>query len=201
MYDWIDWEQIPDILTKEQFYQICHISKDTARYLLQSGKVPCKYTGKRTHCYQIRKEDVKAYLHSRGICPENYTAPPGWYGTQCKNSTGMPRMLSAQTLKKLHSYYTALLVSCPDVMSVTEITDLTGYHKTTVNNWCCKKLVPYFTRHRMNYIPKAALVKFFCSEDFRTISHKTRWHIHTLRDFNQRLHDQQNSAKGVDHIG
>ena len=45
----INWGKVPDELTMEQFYKLCHVSKKTARYLLRSGKIPCKYTGKRTH--------------------------------------------------------------------------------------------------------------------------------------------------------
>ena len=56
----INWDEIPETITKDQFYRICHISKQTARFLLQSGKVPCKYSGKRTRCYTIKKNDVIA---------------------------------------------------------------------------------------------------------------------------------------------
>lgn len=42
----INWDEIPEIITKDQLYQICHISKSTAQYLLQSGKKPCEYSGK-----------------------------------------------------------------------------------------------------------------------------------------------------------
>lgn len=55
----INWDEIPDIITKDQLYRICHISKSTARYLLQSGKIPCYYTGKQTRCYKIKKEDAQ----------------------------------------------------------------------------------------------------------------------------------------------
>ena len=51
----INWDAVPDVITKDQLYRICHISKSTARYLLQSGKIPCYYTGKQTRCYQIKK--------------------------------------------------------------------------------------------------------------------------------------------------
>ena len=96
MYEWIHWNHIPDIITKGQFFQICHISKATARYLLQSGKVPCQNTDKRTRCYQIQKEDVQEYLHlhKRGIYPEHYSASSSWYGARLCKSTGMPRNLS-----------------------------------------------------------------------------------------------------------
>ena len=36
----INWDKLPDELTMEQFYKLCHVSKKTARYLLRSGKIP-----------------------------------------------------------------------------------------------------------------------------------------------------------------
>ena len=38
----------PHTMSKDQFYQVAHISKATALYLLQSGLVPCKDSGKKT---------------------------------------------------------------------------------------------------------------------------------------------------------
>ena len=186
----IDWDQVPDIMNKEKFYRICHISKQTARYLLQSGLVPCKCSGKKTRCYSIKKEDVQEYLRQREIYPEKYTIPAGCYGKKRTKSTGMPKKLSNETLKKLHSYYTALLVSYPNVMDTNEIVALTGYCRDTVNKWCCKNYMVHFVHRRTNYIPKEFLIDFFCSEKFRSISCMSRWHIHTLQDFNRRLRDE-----------
>ena len=76
----INCDSVPDVMNKEQFFRICHISKSTALHLLKSGKVPCECSGKKTRCYKIRKEDVKAYLEERAIFPELYSAPKGWYG-------------------------------------------------------------------------------------------------------------------------
>ncbi len=195
MYEWIDWDQIPDVINKDRFYRLCRISKSTARYLLQSGTVPCQYTGKKTRCYAIRKEDVQEYLRKRDDHPEAYAAAAGWYGA--KKSTGMPKSLSKGTLKKLNSYYTALLISYPDVLSANEIAALTGYCRETVNTWCAENCVPHFCRKRTNYIPKVFLIDFFCSERFRAISKKTKWHVHTLCDFNQRLKDNQRRTTGT----
>ncbi|MFR1343626.1 MAG: helix-turn-helix domain-containing protein [Anaerovoracaceae bacterium] len=74
-FESINWDDISDVIDKEQFYKICHISKSTARYLLQSGKVPCKYIGKRTRCYKIKKEDVIDYLKDRKVLAESCSAP------------------------------------------------------------------------------------------------------------------------------
>ena len=65
-------------MNKDQFYRLCHISKSTALHLLKSGKVPCEWTGKKTRCYKIKKEDVRAYLEERAVYPELYSAPRGW---------------------------------------------------------------------------------------------------------------------------
>ena len=36
----------PEVITKEQFYKICHISKRTASFLLESGRVRNINSGK-----------------------------------------------------------------------------------------------------------------------------------------------------------
>src|SRR5574344_1016300 len=66
-------------MSKDQFYQVAHISKATALYLLQSGLVPCKDSGKKTRRYTIKTTDVIAYLQDRILYPAKYAAPDGWY--------------------------------------------------------------------------------------------------------------------------
>ena len=51
-------EQYPDSMTKDQFYRIAHISKRHAKYLLDSGLVPCHDSGKKTRRYTIQTRDV-----------------------------------------------------------------------------------------------------------------------------------------------
>lgn len=75
----IDWSKVPDILAKEQVRLLCHCSKRTALYYLKSGKLPCIYSGKKTRCYKIRKEDLMAFIEDRENHPEFYAVPEGWY--------------------------------------------------------------------------------------------------------------------------
>ena len=42
----INWDEVPEILSKEQFYKLCHISKSTALHLLRNGIVVSLYS----HC-------------------------------------------------------------------------------------------------------------------------------------------------------
>ncbi len=55
----INWYQFPDVISKDQLYKLCHISKKHARFLLLSGKIPREKTGKKTWGYRIKKEDVQ----------------------------------------------------------------------------------------------------------------------------------------------
>lgn len=94
------------VITMEQLYRLCHIGKKTARYLLKSGKIPCKYSGKKTRCYKILKKDVMEYLSDREKFPEFYKAVDGWY-TKNANVRLMPPALP-EIRDNLHEYYAYL---------------------------------------------------------------------------------------------
>lgn len=84
-----------------------------------------------------------------------------------------------------------LLLFCPTnadeifVIAVVtlEIVKLTGYTKTTVNNWCSRNHIKHFTKGNIHYIPKLFLIDFFCSLYFRSITRKSDWHTKTLNEF------------------
>ena len=179
----INWDSIPDIITKDQLYQICHISKSTALYLLRSGKIPCEYMGKKTRCYKIKKSDVITYLEKRKIFPESYSAPAGWY--KGNYSIKLETKIPENALKNMRQYYTEMLAQYPDVMTATEVSTIIGYGKTTVNNWCRKGHLKAFKRNNMNHIPKVYLIEFCYSKYFRTITRKSDWHIRALQEFSR----------------
>ncbi|WP_369297398.1 hypothetical protein [uncultured Neglectibacter sp.] len=180
----IDWDSMPDVMNKDQFYRLCHISKSTALHLLKSGKVPCEWTGKKTRCYQIRKEDVRAYLEKHAVYPEVYSAPRGWYGGHYVAK--LSKELSEDVLRQMREYYAGLLVNHKDVVTVREVVALTGYARSTVNNWCSRGLLKSFRKGNIFYIPKVFLIDFLCSAYFRTIVRKSRRHIYMLNEFSMR---------------
>lgn len=190
----INWDSIPDVITKDQLYRICHISKSTALYLLQSGKIPCEYTGKRTRCYKIKKEDVIAYLNDRKVFPESYSAPAGWYSGSYPIK--MKREIPPVVREDMHGYYKKLLSKYPDVLTADDVVKLTGYVKTSVNNWCRKGRLKSFKKQGCNYIPKVYLIEFFCSPYFRTIVRKSNWHIYILKEFARQGQIRKNRKNG-----
>ena len=185
MNEAINWDSIPDIITKDQLYQICHISKSTALYLLRSGKIPCEYTGKKTRCYKIKKADVITYLEKRKVFPESYSAPAGWY--KGNYTVKMSAEVPEQTLKNMKLYYTELFAQYPDVLTATEISKVIGYGTTSINNWCNRGVLKSFCKGQLFYIPKIFLIDFFCSLTFRSITRKSLWHIQTLNDFSRKM--------------
>lgn len=181
----IDWDSVPDVMNKDQFYRLCHISKSTALHLLKSGKVPCEWTGKKTRCYKIKKEDVRAYLEERAVYPELYSAPRGWYGGHYVAK--LSKELPDNVLRQMHGYYAKLLSKYKDVVTIQDVVALTGYAKTTVNNWCNRGQLKSFRKGQLFYIPKIFLIGFFCSLTFRSITRKSLWHIQTLNDFQRKM--------------
>ena len=62
-------DEYPEYITKEQLYQICHISKKSAQNLLESGEIPCIDSGRKTHRFLIATADVVDYLQRRDSAP------------------------------------------------------------------------------------------------------------------------------------
>ena len=176
----INWNEVPDVITKEQFWRLCHISKSTARFLLKSGRVPCSNSGKKTRCYRILKSDVIAYLEDREQWPESYKASRNWYATNGKCAKGKETPIIREDL---HEYYVYLLRNQPDVLATDVVCETIGYCKATVNRWCQTGLLKHFQIRGQNMIPKAYLIDFFCSPAFRTITRKSLWHKRVLSEY------------------
>ena len=96
-------EEYPNGMTKDQFYRVARINKQHAKYLLDSGLVPCINTGKKTRKYHIATHDVITYLCDREDNPEKYKVPTGFYiGKNAAPSgtrTSLPQRSSASILQ------------------------------------------------------------------------------------------------------
>jgi len=61
------YEEYPEVISADQLYRICHISKRKAKWLLEHGYIPCEDSGKKTRRYKIRLNDVIDYGWIEGI--------------------------------------------------------------------------------------------------------------------------------------
>ena len=155
----------PKTMSKDQFYKAAHISKATALYLLQSGLVPCKDSGKATHRYTIKTKDVIAYLQDRILYPSKYTAPDGWYtgrsrGKVKKIESGVNqfiRLTDAQK-EKLKKYFADEMSELEDLISTSVFAEFLGYDIQTVLRWCNQNRIHYFTVGSKFSSPKSRLL-------------------------------------------
>lgn len=170
-------QQYPEYITKDQMYRICHISKKTCLFLLESGLVPNIDSGKQTRRFKIKTADVIQYLKDRDDYPEVYKAPAGFYkGNGCKKAPSFDKVFTAADLTRMRGYYEGLLEKKPDVMTVEQVAKFTGYCKNSVSKWCSKQeLKSFFIRQRFQ-IPKEYLLDFLTSRYFIGIAVKSDKH-------------------------
>ena len=176
--------EYPEYITKEQMYRICHISKKTCLFLLESGLVPCVDSGKETHRFKIKTADVVQYLRERDDSPELYKAPDGYYKTAGdKKARLLEKAITQNDLPMIRQYYEELLTSCPDVLSIDQVANFTGYGKTSVRTWCSKQKLKCFQIRQRFQIPKECLLDFLVSYYFIKIAAKSSTH----RKYNEQI--------------
>ena len=143
-------DEYPEYITKEQLYQICHISKKSAQNLLESGEIPCIDSCRKTHRFLIATTDVVDYLHRRDNAPRP--------------------AVDETAVEKIH----AALALYPDVLSVAQVSELTGRRSSTVTKWCRLNYIENIYAGGKNHIPKASLADFLVSrwEEFQNIGEK-----------------------------
>ena len=134
----------------EQLYQICHISKKSAQNLLESGEIPCIDSGRKTHRFLIATTDVVDYLHRRDSAPG-----------PAADETAVEKIRAALALY-------------PDVLSVAQVSELTGRRSSTVTKWCRLNYIENIYAGGKNHIPKASLADFLVSrwDEFKNIGEK-----------------------------
>lgn len=160
-------KEYPEHITKEQLYKICHVSKHTARYYLESGLIPSTSSGKKTRKYKVATKDVVAFLKKRDKNPKRYLAPDGWYqgmnGYKAKPKFIFHRL---EQTEKAEMQLTRWLAEYPDLIKPPEVSRITGYSKSAVVDWCAEGKLHHFLIRRTYFIPKLSLIDFMLSEQF-----------------------------------
>ena len=160
----------PSYISKEQLCKICHISKRTALRLLEDGSMPCKSNGKQTRKYQIALADVEAFLLKRQA---RIKINP-------REARNVYRPMSAEMKSLLPHVVTDWLEPYPDVLSVDEVVQITGYGSSSVVKWCKKEDLQHYCIGRKFFVPKTWLQEFMLSERFWGIHVKSHIHRQSL---------------------
>lgn len=158
--------EYPDYISKEQLRIICHISKRTALYLLQSSLIPCTDNGKRTHKYKTSIHAVITYLKDREISPEKYKPPQDWYsGIKVKRQPNIE--LPDISQEKLTEYYEMLFAHYPDVLSKKEALTVADVSENTLLRWIKEKKFRAFLILGKYQIPKISLIEYMVTAEYR----------------------------------
>ena len=134
-------EEYPNGMTKDQFYRVARINKQHAKYLLDSGLVPCINTGKKTRKYHIATHDVITYLCDREDNPEKYKVPAGFYIGKNGCSKRHPDKPAAEIIRfnftepektGLYTLWENLTVGYDDLLTTPVVSELTGYSAQSI---------------------------------------------------------------------
>ena len=183
-------QQYPGCMTKEQMYQVCHISKKTCLYLLESGLVPSRDSGKKTRRFTIETASVVRYLEERELNPERFKPPAGHYKSKrdgARDESNLPAAAIDPLI--LRQMYEAELEQYPDVLSIRQISDFTGYEKSSVERWCTTGHLKHFIIRKKFLVPKDYLLEFIESPYYIGIAVKSKLH----KKRNQQLIQYQTS--------
>lgn len=187
-------QQYPRCMTKEQMYQVCHISKKTCLYLLESGLVPCRDSGKKTRRFTIETAAVIRYLEERELNPERFKPPAGHYKRKkdaARNESNIPAASIDPLI--MRQLYEAELERYPDVLSTRQISDFTGYEKSSVERWCTTGHLKHFFIRKKFLVPKDYLLEFIESPYYIGIAVKSKLH----KERNQQLLQYQVKSRSA----
>lgn len=179
----------PENISKEQFYKIAHISKATALYLLDSGKVPCIRSSKKTHRYIIRTEDVIEYMKDRERRPDDYKVPAKWRyhrpGTRERICSFENKLvgLTKKQREKLRRYFMEQMQDADDLLCVPKVSEAIGYSCSTIRRWCNTQGLKSLKVSGDFYIQKQYLAEFLSSEYACGVRKKSEKHSEMISGF------------------
>ena len=181
----------PDPMSRTDFRTACRIGTRTSLYLLQSGLVPCTHTGKKTRCYKIAKADVAEYLRRREYDPHRYAAPSGWYKNYPDHkppATSVVSSINYEIVSRLliHQYFEEQLADAPDVLTVAQIAQVTGYSIKAVSRWCSEGRLRSIIKQPKFMVPKVWLLDFLASNDYNNICRKSGKHYAMIQTVSER---------------
>ena len=191
-YNYDEIANLPDLFSLEDFRVVCHISKRTARYYLQSGLVRCTISKKKTHCYSIHKSDLLDALKEYEEQPHKFYIPKEFYngGKYHKGKMHILTYLPEDDLSHpfAQEYYEKKMADLPDMLCSAQIADLTGYDQKTIRRWCAEKRIRYLTMQPRIWISAQAFMKFLRSEEYNNIPRKSQTHLDDIHRIYKKIH-------------
>jgi hypothetical protein len=165
-YDYLR-EQYPETISLDQLYRICSISKRSASYLIRHGVIPAEDTGRKTWRYRIALEDVIAYLNKRdrigSMIPLGAVSSRRGRGGLRVNTADL---LTGDNVKALAAYFAYIYADYPDVLTISEITEMTGLCSRTIFQMLKTNALQAMEKSPKYLITKKHLLEFVITPQF-----------------------------------
>lgn len=151
--------EYPAVISKDQLYRICHISKRKATWLLENGIIPCRDSGKKTRRFQIYTADVVNYLITLENEPQKVAIPVGIF-TCNKYRKKQENPVAHLPRSELKKHLCLKWCSEPDALTITQISQITGYNLQTIGQWISKGKLQYVPCPDGRKVAKQWLIHF-----------------------------------------
>lgn len=161
-------EQYPDVISLEQLYKICKISKRSASYLVVQGIIPATDTGRRTWRYEILLDDVITYLRRReqvgSMIPVGAVTQSKKEGrNEYRKYLNLAKEVGGEKLKQ---HFLLILKDYPDVIPVAVASRVIGLSTKTIHHAIRKGQLKHILIGRDFLLPKPFLVEFMASSAY-----------------------------------
>lgn len=174
-------DEYPEIISQDQLYRICHISKRKATWLLENGVIPCRDSGKKTRRFTIKTTDVIQYLKKLDSGKIKGVPPSGIFSSRSRS-----RKINYEKINT--SAFTAFLnkqwMLEPDALTVEHVSVLLGYNKSTVGNWIKTEKLQAVAYQRSYLIPKEWLIKYLAQTVNENRGAKSQKHMRLIKQCN-----------------
>ena len=159
--------QYPEIISMDQLYRICKISKRSADYLIKHGVIPAVDTGRKTWRYRIALDDVIAYLIKRDKIGS--MIPRG--AATCRHGKIGERICYASLVTgdnehKLAEYFSYIYSEYPDVITAADVAEMTGLSTKRVFQFIRDGELESLEKRPRYLISKVHLLKFVTTPHF-----------------------------------
>jgi len=166
-------EQYPEYVSLDQLRVICGIAKRSAKYLLDNGIIPFHDTSRQTWRYKIAIDDVIFYLRRREQVGS--MIPCGAVTSRSHRSLStrkcFAQLVTEGQESEIMEYFTYLYTEYDDLLTVPDISEMTGLEKSTVLKLLKKGVIKSIMTCPKYLVPKPYLLEFVVTPRF--IEYKT----------------------------
>lgn len=114
------------------------------------------------------------------------------YPKHKKPAASLERKLNYKGEERLlaKEWYEQQLANYPDVLTVAQVCEVTGYQRHTILKWCSKDLLKTILQTPKYMIPKVWLLEFVTSDFFNEISRKCGKHYTAIKEISNSSKDR-----------